>query len=246
MGSVREIEECLCTVRHMIIAGEGGIVNCGFGGKFCKDVEEDQRTINEFMPDLNAEYHKRALLDDESVSSDDEESTKIRAFMEIAEDEPSVGKANERSVLGNIVKALGGKDRRKEKNSSKEVIFTKADESSSMIAPEITSDSESECDLHEPLPPLPKLIGAAPSSTSKSLIYLSDLTLNMANLTLNTPEPKRLDHLLKCHLLISLQAPLHQAPSQVVLKLPSKRPGLDPVSTVDLGIISLMIATVTL
>nr|GEV28849.1 hypothetical protein [Tanacetum cinerariifolium] len=35
--------------------------------------------------------------DDESVSPDDEGSTKIRGFMEIAEDEPSVGKADARS-----------------------------------------------------------------------------------------------------------------------------------------------------
>ncbi|GJW93633.1 hypothetical protein Tco_0173305 [Tanacetum coccineum] len=70
-------------------------------------------------------------------------------------------------VLGNIVKALGGKGRKKEKISSKEVVFTKADESSSVLAPEITSDSESECDSQEPLPPLPKLIGATPSSTSE-------------------------------------------------------------------------------
>ncbi|GKF49720.1 hypothetical protein Tco_0142971, partial [Tanacetum coccineum] len=150
------------------------------------DVEEDQRTINEFMADLNAEYHERALhanqkrfykrsgrvgsarkaidktketgfaygktvhfkkdcpsnqtstlsypssnnsfkkfksytppinqtsshntdnyqkdykgkykglkaeMDDkESVSSEDEGTTRIRVFMEIAEDEPSVGK----------------------------------------------------------------------------------------------------------------------------------------------------------
>ncbi|GJR78301.1 hypothetical protein Tco_0149086 [Tanacetum coccineum] len=61
-------------------------------------------------------------------------------------------------VPGNIVKALGGKSRRKEKISSKEVVFSKADESSSMLAPEITSDSEFECDTQEPLPPLPKLI----------------------------------------------------------------------------------------
>ncbi|GJU48298.1 hypothetical protein Tco_1217853 [Tanacetum coccineum] len=27
------------------------------------DVEEDQRTSNEFMADLNAEYHERALLE---------------------------------------------------------------------------------------------------------------------------------------------------------------------------------------
>ncbi|GJZ21697.1 hypothetical protein Tco_0558736 [Tanacetum coccineum] len=282
------------------------------------DVEEDQRTSNEFMVDLNAEYHERALLanqkrfykrygrdcpshktstpsypssnnsfnkskpytpsfnqtssqnsgnhqkdykgkykglkaemavltkrigdmtkgkskkgkkkkekskkgliaesldwDDECVSSDDEWSTKIRAFMAIAEDEILVGKADARSgqwvnitmkktcskvtldqllseqVPRNIVKALGGKGRRKEKISSKEVVFTKADESSSVLTPEITSDSESECVSQEPLPPFPKLIGAAPSGTSESLISLSDLTLNMANLTLDTPVPKK-------------------------------------------------------
>ncbi|GJV52315.1 retrovirus-related pol polyprotein from transposon TNT 1-94 [Tanacetum coccineum] len=93
-------------------------------------------------------------------------------------------------VPSNIVKALGGKGRRKEKISSKEVVFTKADESSSMLAPEITSDSESECDTQEPLPPLPKLIGAAPTGTSGSLISLTDLTFNMADLSL-THVPKK-------------------------------------------------------
>ncbi|GJR97629.1 hypothetical protein Tco_0269803 [Tanacetum coccineum] len=120
------------------------------------DVEEDQRSSNEFLDDLNAEFHERALLanqkrfykssyqkdykgkykglkaemavltkriddltkgksekgkiekgkpdkgliaesfdrDDESVSSEDEGITKIKAFMAIAKDEPSVGKAN--------------------------------------------------------------------------------------------------------------------------------------------------------
>ncbi|GJV00033.1 retrovirus-related pol polyprotein from transposon TNT 1-94 [Tanacetum coccineum] len=66
-------------------------------------------------------------------------------------------------VPGNIVKALGGKGKRKEKIYSKE----------------------------EPLPPFPKLIGAAPSGTLESLISLSDLTLNMADLTLDTPVPKK-------------------------------------------------------
>ncbi|GJR47810.1 hypothetical protein Tco_1315913 [Tanacetum coccineum] len=57
-------------------------------------------------------------------------------------------------------------------------------------APEITSGSESECETREPLPPLPKLIGAEPVSTSNSLISLADLTLNMDELTLNTLVPK--------------------------------------------------------
>ncbi|GKD13855.1 hypothetical protein Tco_1198262 [Tanacetum coccineum] len=94
-------------------------------------------------------------------------------------------------VPRNIVKDLGGKGRRKEKISPKDVVFTKADESSSVLAPDITSDSESECDSQEPLPPLPKLIGAAPSGTSESLISLSDLTLTMADLSLDTSVPKK-------------------------------------------------------
>ncbi|GKC49714.1 hypothetical protein Tco_1072459 [Tanacetum coccineum] len=96
------------------------------------DVEEDQRINNEFLADLNAEYHEKALLanqkriddltkrnskkgknkkgksekgliaesfdwDEESVSLKDEETTRIREFMAIAKDEPSVGKADARS-----------------------------------------------------------------------------------------------------------------------------------------------------
>nr|GEW30267.1 transcription factor EGL1 isoform X2 [Tanacetum cinerariifolium] len=159
---------------------------------------------------------------------------KIKAFMAILEDEPSVRKADARSgkwvditmkkdkisdlkkviekwtcskvtldqllskqVPGNIIKALGREGRRKEKISSKEIVFTKANEFSSMPAPKITSDLEFECETQEPLPLLPKLLGAAPSGTSESLISLSDLTLNMAELTLDSsvlkitrPSPK--------------------------------------------------------
>nr|GEW64326.1 hypothetical protein [Tanacetum cinerariifolium] len=266
------------------------------------DVEEDQRTSNEFMADLNAEYHERALLanqkriddltkgnskngknekgksekdliaesfdwDEETLSLEDEGTTKIKALMEITEDEPSVGKADARSGqwvditmkkvhrllsmtdgderkhvldythvdlyyvkdqrknllnkfnllkqelslhkyelynLKNIVsinhslqnevirinlenesmkdeisdlkKALGERGKRKEKISSKEVVFTKSDESSSMPFPKIISDSESECETHEPVSPLPKLIGAAPAdkkadSSTKQLLF---------------------------------------------------------------------------
>ncbi|GJU47659.1 hypothetical protein Tco_1204925 [Tanacetum coccineum] len=188
------------------------------------DVEEDQRTSNEFIADLNAEYHERDLLvqkriddltkgksekgliaesfdwDEESVSLEDEGTTKIRAFIAIAEDEPSVGKTCSKVTLDqllsehkpdNIVKALGGRGKRKDKISSKEVIFTKADESSFMSIPEITSDSESECETHEPLPRLPKVIGTTPAGTLDSLISLSNLTLNMADLTLDTSVLKK-------------------------------------------------------
>ncbi|GKE17891.1 retrovirus-related pol polyprotein from transposon TNT 1-94 [Tanacetum coccineum] len=65
-------------------------------------------------------------------------------------------------------------------------MFSKADVSTSESTLMITSDSEDANDIQEPLPPLPKLIGADPSGASKSLMSLSDLTSNMADLTLNT------------------------------------------------------------
>ncbi|GKC71253.1 retrovirus-related pol polyprotein from transposon TNT 1-94 [Tanacetum coccineum] len=93
--------------------------------------------------------------------------------------------------ISDLKKALGGRGKRKDKISSKEVIFTKADESSSLSIPEIISDSESKCETQEPLPPLPKLKGVAPAGTSYSLISQSVLTLNMADLTLDTSVPKK-------------------------------------------------------
>ncbi|GJS37490.1 hypothetical protein Tco_0535872, partial [Tanacetum coccineum] len=79
-------------------------------GKYTRDsdVEEDNRTSNEFLADLNVEYQERALLanqkrfykrsgrDDDYVSSEDEGTTTFKAFMAIAEDEPSVGKGDAR------------------------------------------------------------------------------------------------------------------------------------------------------
>ncbi|GJZ96901.1 hypothetical protein Tco_0669235 [Tanacetum coccineum] len=127
------------------------------------DVEEDQRGSSEFLADLNVEFHERALLanqkrfykrsrrvgstkklidkSNETLSFEDEGITKVLAFMAIAEDKPSVGKADARSegfekwnyskvtidqllteqVPGNIVRALGGRAKKKEKISSKEI-----------------------------------------------------------------------------------------------------------------------------
>ncbi|GKF31063.1 hypothetical protein Tco_0100861, partial [Tanacetum coccineum] len=53
------------------------------------------------------------------------------------------------------------------------------DVSSSETIPEVTFDSTSECDIQRTLPPLPKLLGAEPSSILNSLSSLADLTLNM-------------------------------------------------------------------
>ncbi|GKE86948.1 retrovirus-related pol polyprotein from transposon TNT 1-94, partial [Tanacetum coccineum] len=60
-----------------------------------------------------------------------------------------------------------------------------------MLILEFASDFESECETQEPLSPLPKPIGATPAGTLDSLIFLSDLTLNMAGLILDTSVPKK-------------------------------------------------------
>nr|GEW85584.1 hypothetical protein [Tanacetum cinerariifolium] len=137
----------------------------------------------------------------------DEGTTRIRDFKAIVEDEFSIKKADASKVTldqllfeqipGNIVKALGGKGRRKEINPSKEVLFTNADVSTSESAHMITFDFEDGSDVQEPLPPLPKLTRTDPSSASKSLISLSDLTANMADLTLNIAA-KEIKNLIKC------------------------------------------------
>nr|GEV49215.1 hypothetical protein [Tanacetum cinerariifolium] len=117
------------------------------------DVNEDNRTSNEFIIDLNAEYHERALLANQKRfykrSGRDEGTTKFKAFTAIADDEPSVG-------IGDARFALGGKGWRKE-NNSKEVVFTMADVSTSESALTITSDSEDDSENQVPLSPLPKL-----------------------------------------------------------------------------------------
>ncbi|GKC07021.1 retrovirus-related pol polyprotein from transposon TNT 1-94 [Tanacetum coccineum] len=115
--------------------------------------------------------------------------TKVKAFMTIAEDEPSVGKSNAR--LGQWVEIAMKKyveDQRKNLLSKfnslnqelSSCMFTKVDESPSETALEITSDIKSECDIQEPLPPLPKLSGAEPIITSADVINFADLTQTLA------------------------------------------------------------------
>ncbi|GJT63321.1 retrovirus-related pol polyprotein from transposon TNT 1-94 [Tanacetum coccineum] len=148
--------------------------------------------------------------DEESVSSKDEGVTKVNVYMDIDENEPSVGKGDARSdythvdihyveeqrknllikfnslnqelssLSGNIVHALGGRGKKKDTISSKEVLFFKEIESLSETIPKITSNSEFECDNLEPLPPLPKLTKAEPIGTSADVLTLAYLTQNPA------------------------------------------------------------------
>ncbi|GKD78264.1 hypothetical protein Tco_1340885, partial [Tanacetum coccineum] len=93
--------------------------------------------------------------------------------------------------ISDLKKALGGRGKRKEKISSKEVIFTKADESLSMSIPEITSDSNSECKTLEPLPPIPKLIGDA--STVSPAYVIKRKTKNKSPAVLESCTDNKVD-----------------------------------------------------
>nr|GEX80994.1 hypothetical protein [Tanacetum cinerariifolium] len=231
------------------------------------DVEKDQRTSNEFIANLNVEYHERALLANQKrfykrsrrvgsaripidksketcfacgkpghfqkdcpsnktstpsypssnnssnklkpytpsfnqTSSQntgnhqknykgkykDEGTIKIRAFMAIAKDEPSVGKVDAKSsqwvdiTMKKVYRLLSMTDGDERKHvldyTHVDLYYVKdqrknlADESSSMSIPEITSDSESECETQEPLLPLPKLIETKPTSVNVSPTYV--------------------------------------------------------------------------
>ncbi|GJS90360.1 hypothetical protein Tco_0772996 [Tanacetum coccineum] len=144
------------------------------------NVKEDQRSISEFIADLNVEYHERALLANQKRF--------YKRSGRVGSARTTIDKSSETCFTYG---KLGIRRKRYEKISSKEAIFTKAYESSYMAILKITFDSEFECETQEPLPPLPKLIGAKPADTSNSLIYLVDLPLNMADLTLNTCVPKK-------------------------------------------------------
>nr|GEW29277.1 retrovirus-related Pol polyprotein from transposon TNT 1-94 [Tanacetum cinerariifolium] len=107
--------------------------------------------INLMKPILLVGKSKKGLVaelfnwDDKSVSSEDEGVTRVKEFMAIIEDEPSIRKADVRS--GQCV----------------EITLKK-------ISPEITTDSESECDNQELLHPLPNISRTEPIEFSVKAI----------------------------------------------------------------------------
>ncbi|GJY22237.1 hypothetical protein Tco_0394803, partial [Tanacetum coccineum] len=104
----------------------------------------ETRAAVKFLVDLHAAFHERAILTNQKRF--------YKRSGRIGSAKKSMDKSNEtyfaygKLVPGNIVPALGGRGKRKETISSKEVVFTKADGSSSETILEITFDSESECD----------------------------------------------------------------------------------------------------
>ncbi|GKA80378.1 hypothetical protein Tco_0786974 [Tanacetum coccineum] len=166
------------------------------------DVEEDLRRNSEFFADLNTEYHERALLanqkrfykrsgrvgsarkpDEESMSSDDEGLTKIKEFMDIAEDELYVGKADARKHVLDYTHAYLHYVEDQRKNLLNK--FNSLNQELSLLPGNIVralgrrgKKKDTISSKEEPLPPLPKLSKAEPNDTSKDDISLADLTLN--------------------------------------------------------------------
>nr|GEV63063.1 retrovirus-related Pol polyprotein from transposon TNT 1-94 [Tanacetum cinerariifolium] len=261
------------------------------------DVEEDQRTNNKFMADLNSEYHERALLANQkrfykmsgkvgsarkpldktkeicfacgklghfqkdcpvhktstpSYPSFNKSKSYTPSFNQTSSQnsgnhqkdykEKYKGLKAEMVVLTKRIDDLTKGKNEKEK-SEKGLLaesFDWDDESVSEDEPSVEkADARSGQWVDITMKKVHKLL----FMTDESLISLADLTLNMADLTLDTPDPKKTRPSVKVSpayvikkktekslagKLRSLEAPLHQAPSQVVLKLPSKRPGLEP------------------
>ncbi|GKB45731.1 retrovirus-related pol polyprotein from transposon TNT 1-94, partial [Tanacetum coccineum] len=137
--------------------------------------------------------------DEESLSSKDEGVTTVRAFMGIVEDELVGKKTNDEvsdlkrviekwtsskvtldqllteQILGNIVRAMGRRGKRKETISSKDVMFFKGEKYPFETAYNSTSNTESVNDNQDPLPPLPKLLGAELVGTSNDVIPPTNL-----------------------------------------------------------------------
>ncbi|GJS99266.1 retrovirus-related pol polyprotein from transposon TNT 1-94 [Tanacetum coccineum] len=185
------------------------------------DVEEDLSRNNEFIADLNAEYHERALLAnqkrfykrsrrvgsaikpvdksseicfpcetqghfqreyEESVSSNDEGVTKIKAFMAITDDELSVGKADARKhVLDyTYVDLYYVEDQRKNLLNKFNSLNQKLSSLPGNIIRSLGGRGKKKNTIsskEEPLPPLPKLLGVEPNDSSKDEISLAYLTL---------------------------------------------------------------------
>ncbi|GJU71993.1 hypothetical protein Tco_1263398 [Tanacetum coccineum] len=91
-------------------------------------------------------------------------------------------------VHGNIVRALGGRGKRKETSSSKEVLFTKSKNSSSKIALEITSNTKSDCDIRNLYLPFLNSQGLSP------LVFLTVAASRSLRVKISRPHahPQRL------------------------------------------------------
>ncbi|GJZ93173.1 hypothetical protein Tco_0665238 [Tanacetum coccineum] len=121
---------------------------------------------------LNSSYQNEITkLSLENESMKDEISDLKKVIKKCNSSRVTLDQLLTKQLHGNIVRALGEKGRRKEKISSKKVVFTKSNVSTSETSPETPSDSESKGNTQRPLHSLPKLMGVEPSGNTKCLSF---------------------------------------------------------------------------
>ncbi|GKC64862.1 hypothetical protein Tco_1097460 [Tanacetum coccineum] len=121
-----------------------------------------------------------ARLYSENESLKDEISKLKKVIEEWTSSKVTLDQLLTEQVPRNIIRSLGGRGKRKDAISPREMLFTMADESPSETTPKITSDSKSECDNQDPLPPLLNFLGVEPIGTSNDEIPLADLKLTLS------------------------------------------------------------------
>ncbi|GJX48056.1 retrovirus-related pol polyprotein from transposon TNT 1-94 [Tanacetum coccineum] len=114
----------------------------------------------------------RLNLDNESLK--DEVSDLKRVIEKWTSSKVTLDQLLTEQVLGNIVRSMGRRGKRKETISSKDVVFFMGEKSPFETAHNSTSNTESVND-QDPLPPLPKLSGAELVGTSNDIIPPTDL-----------------------------------------------------------------------
>ncbi|GJS55589.1 retrovirus-related pol polyprotein from transposon TNT 1-94 [Tanacetum coccineum] len=102
----------------------------------------------------------RLNLDNESLR--DEVSDLKRVIEKWTSSKVTLDQQLTSKIPSDIVRTLGERGKRKETIYSMEIVFTKGENSPSETTREVTSNTESECNNQEPLPPLSKLLGAEP------------------------------------------------------------------------------------
>ncbi|GJV35334.1 hypothetical protein Tco_1407811, partial [Tanacetum coccineum] len=93
-----------------------------------------------------------------SISLTNKGTITVKAFIASAEDELAVGKTDTRF------------------RQWVEITMKKDENSPSETTHDVTSDTKSVNDKHEPLPPLPKLLGAEPIGTLNDVITSTEVT----------------------------------------------------------------------
>ncbi|GJW38435.1 retrovirus-related pol polyprotein from transposon TNT 1-94 [Tanacetum coccineum] len=175
------------------VSGVAGIESVGCGPPLCgrseekltqqvQSLKQELSSCKSKLIDLkNTKAHNISLqneitrlnLDNESLK--DEVSDLKKVIEKWTSSKVTLDQLLTEQVLGNIVCALRGRGKRMETISSKEIVFSKGENSSSEIVPEVTSDTKSEYDNQEPPPPLLKFTRDEPIGTSNDVTPLADL-----------------------------------------------------------------------